>query len=215
MNKLVYSLSTALLLVGSSAFAQGASNTAIDTQSKHALRDSQMDNVTAGSAIAIDDANVTSNDSGVVSLSGGALSGASGVNIVTSSNSLVANGVNVYDSSLANQDTGKASTVNQVNVAKQTEATNSTSSLDATVVPLGLTADVNVAATNVASDSASIDVTTKYSVDLAGTAEQNAQALNIVNAAGGMVANGVNIAHSSNVNATPTLNQFNISSQAR
>jgi hypothetical protein len=206
MNKVVYSLFTASLLVSSCAFAQ---------QSKHALLDSQMDKVTAGSAIAGDDANVTSSDSGAVSLSGGALSGASGVNIVTSSNSLVANGVNVYDSSLANQDTTKASAVNQVNVAKQTEATNSTGSLDATVAPLGLVADVNVAATNVAVDGASINATTKYSVDLAGTAEQNAQALNIVNAAGGMVANGVNIAVSSNVNAMPTLNQVNVVSQSR
>jgi len=34
-----------------------------------------------------------------------------------------------------------------------------------------------------------------------------------VNAAGGMVANGVNVAHSANMNAIPTLNQTNAISQ--
>ncbi|HTF68578.1 MAG TPA: hypothetical protein VK638_38460, partial [Edaphobacter sp.] len=53
------------------------------------------------------------------------------------------------------------------------------------------------------------------SVALAGTAEQNATALNIVNSAGGMVSNGVNIAHSANMNAIPTLNQVNVTSQSR
>ena len=48
---------------------------------------------------------------------------------------------------------------------------------------------------------------------LAGSAEQNATALNIVNAAGGMVANGLNIAHSTNMNTMPTLNQVNNISQ--
>ena len=49
----------------------------------------------------------------------------------------------------------------------------------------------------------------------AGTAEQNATALNIVNAAGGMVANAVNVARTSNMNSTPTLTQSNSISQTR
>ena len=57
--------------------------------------------------------------------------------------------------------------------------------------------------------------TNNYSVTLAGSAEQNATALNIVNSAGGMVANGVNIAHSTNLNAMPTLTQINSISQTR
>jgi hypothetical protein len=52
-------------------------------------------------------------------------------------------------------------------------------------------------------------------VTLAGAAEQNAAAVNIVNAAGGSVANGVNIAHSTNINAMPTLTQVNSISQVR
>jgi hypothetical protein len=92
MNKLVCTLVTAGVLV-SSAFAQNKTT-------KQSLPDSQMDGVTAGSAIAVANAAVTSSDTGSVNLSGAALSGASAVNIVNSSDSLVANGVNVYDSSL-------------------------------------------------------------------------------------------------------------------
>jgi hypothetical protein len=73
----------------------------------------------------------------------------------------------------------------------------------------------NASATNIAVDGSSVNSTTNYSVTLAGSAEQNATGLNIVNAAGGMVANGINIAHSTNLNAIPTLTQVNSISQVR
>jgi hypothetical protein len=207
MNKLVCTLVTAGFLV-SSAFAQNKTT-------KQSLPDTQMDGVTAGSAIAVANAAVTSSDTGSVDLSGAALSGASAVNIVNSSDSLVANGVNVYDSSLTTQDSNKGATVNQLNVVKQTEATNATVAIKAEVVPLGLAATATATATNIAADSAKIKTTNNDSVALAGTAEQNASALNIVNSAGGMVSNGVNIARSANMNAIPALNQVNITSQSR
>jgi hypothetical protein len=207
MNKLVCTFVAAGILVGS-AFAQNKTT-------KQPLRDSQMDGVTAGSSIAIADAAVTTTDTGSVSLSGGALSGATGVNIVNSSDSLVANGVNVYDSSLTNQDSNKGATVNQMNAIKQTQATNATVAIKAKVVPLGLAATATATATNIAADGAKIKTNNNDSVALAGTAEQNATALNIVNSAGGMVSNGVNIAHSANMNAIPTLNQVNVTSQSR
>jgi hypothetical protein len=47
------------------------------------------------------------------------LSGASGINIVNSINSSVANGVNVYDSSLTTQGTNGGATVNQGNAIDQ------------------------------------------------------------------------------------------------
>ena len=206
MNKLVCTLVTAGVLI-SSAFAQSKTT-------KQSLPDSQMDGVTAGSAIAVANAAVTSSDTGSVDLNGAALSGASAVNIVNSSDSLVANGVNVYDSSLTTQDSNKGATVNQVNVVKQTEATNASVAIKAKVVPLGLAATAAATATNIAADSAKINTTNNDSVALAGTAEQNASALNIVNSAGGMVSNGVNIARSANMNAIPTLNQVNITSQS-
>jgi ATP-dependent protease ClpP protease subunit len=70
-------------------------------------------------------------------------------------------------------------------------------------------------AKNIAVDGSTISDTNNYSVILAGAAEQNATALNIVNSAGGMVSNGLNIAHSTNINAMPTLTQVNSISQVR
>jgi hypothetical protein len=64
-------------------------------------------------------------------------------------------------------------------------------------------------------DGSTITATNNYSVILAGTAEQNANAMNIVNAAGGMVANGVNVARTTAANATPSITQVNTISQAR
>ena len=73
----------------------------------------------------------------------------------------------------------------------------------------------DASAKNIAVDGSTVTDTNTYSVTLAGTAEQNAAALNIVNSAGGMVANGLNIAHSTNLNAMPTLTQTNNISQSR
>jgi hypothetical protein len=70
-------------------------------------------------------------------------------------------------------------------------------------------------AKNIAVDGSSISDTNNYSVILAGAAQQNATALNIVNAAGGMVANGLNIAHTTNLTSMPTLTQTNSISQVR
>ena len=70
-------------------------------------------------------------------------------------------------------------------------------------------------AKNIAVDGSHITDTNSYSVTLAGAAEQNATALNIVNSAGGMVANGLNIAHTTNLTAMPTLTQVNSISQVR
>jgi len=71
----------------------------------------------------------------------------------------------------------------------------------------------DASATNIAVDGSTISTTNNYSVTLAGSAESNAKALNIVNSAGGMVANGLNIAHSSGMNPIPSLTQVNSISQ--
>ena len=62
-------------------------------------------------------------------------------------------------------------------------------------------------------DGSSLNAVKDSSVVLAGSAEQNASAINLVNAAGSMVSNGVNIARTTNMNSTPTLNQVNTISQ--
>jgi hypothetical protein len=64
-------------------------------------------------------------------------------------------------------------------------------------------------AQNIAVDGSTVMATNTSSVDLSGSALQNASAINLVNAAGSMVANGVNIARTSNMNSTPTLTQVN------
>jgi hypothetical protein len=70
-------------------------------------------------------------------------------------------------------------------------------------------------ATNIAVDGSSVSTTNNYSVTLAGSVEANASGINIVNAAGGLVASGVNIAHSTMGSAIPTLTQTNSISQSR
>jgi len=73
----------------------------------------------------------------------------------------------------------------------------------------------SIDAQNIAVDGSTVTATNSYSVTLAGTVEQNAQALNIVNAAGGMVANAVNIARTTANNSSPSLTQVNSISQSR
>ncbi|MEO6909345.1 MAG: hypothetical protein ABI158_00275, partial [Edaphobacter sp.] len=69
-------------------------------------------------------------------------------------------------------------------------------------------------AQNIAVDGSTLTATNNSSINLSGTAEQNATAINLVNAASSMVANGVNIARTTGMNATPTLTQSNSISQS-
>jgi hypothetical protein len=64
-------------------------------------------------------------------------------------------------------------------------------------------------------DNSSVSTTNNYAVTLAGSVEANAAGINIVNAAGGLVASGVNVAHSTVGSAIPTLTQSNSITQAR
>ena len=77
----------------------------------------------------------------------------------------------------------------------------------------GATSIGPVTAENIAVDGSTLTATNNYSVDLSGSAEQNAKALDIVNAAGSMVSNGVNIARTTNISSSPVLNQVNTISQ--
>ena len=67
----------------------------------------------------------------------------------------------------------------------------------------------------VAVDGSSVNATNTYTVMLADSAQANVQGMNIVNAAGGMVSNGVNVARTSNMNSAPSINQVNTISQVR
>lgn len=61
-------------------------------------------------------------------------------------------------------------------------------------------------------DNSSLEVNSTYSVNLADSAQMNARAVNVVNAAGGVVANGVNVARTT---VGPNLNQVNTVVQRR
>ena len=121
MNKVICTLVTASVLVSGAAYGQSKSKT---THEKQALRDSQMDKVTAAgeenSSIAANNSTVTENNSGAVSLAGTALMGASGINIVNSTDALVANGVNIYDASLTADAKGTGTDVKQKNNISRT-----------------------------------------------------------------------------------------------
>jgi len=120
VNKIICTLVTASVLVGGYAYGQNKPKTQ-DKQGKQALRDSQMDNLTAAGdpSIAANNSTVTSSSTGAVSLAGSTLSSASGINIVSSADAAVANGVNVYDSSLTTDASTKGADVNQVNAIGQ------------------------------------------------------------------------------------------------
>jgi len=67
---------------------------------------------------------------------------------------------------------------------------------------------------NIAVDGSTINSTNAGSLTMAGS-EENVSGVNIVNAVGSMVANGVNIGFTSNMVAMPTLTQSNTISQSR
>jgi hypothetical protein len=88
------------------------------------------------------------------------------------------------------------------------------SKTDNTVLDVeGAVAFDSASAQNIAVDGSTISNTTDYSVSLAGSAEENASALNLVNAAGGMVANAINVSRTTNMNSAPTISQVNNISQ--
>jgi ATP-dependent protease ClpP protease subunit len=108
------------------------------------------------------------------------------------------------------------STVASLTASKSDDSSLSTTSTTHVVRNVeGAVSFDSASAKNIAVDGSTINDTNNYSVSLAGSAEQNASALNIVNSAGGMVANGLNIAHTTNLTSMPTLTQVNNISQVR
>jgi hypothetical protein len=73
----------------------------------------------------------------------------------------------------------------------------------------------DAAAEYIAVDGSTLDVTTGYSVALSGSAQQGVNALNLVNAAGSAVSNGVNVARSPTVGPVLNLQQINVIHQTR
>lgn len=64
-------------------------------------------------------------------------------------------------------------------------------------------------------DDSTLELDQQYSVSLSGTSQQNARALNLVNAAGSVIANAVNVARTPTVGPVLNLNQINVVNQRR
>jgi hypothetical protein len=73
----------------------------------------------------------------------------------------------------------------------------------------------NAQAEYIVVDESSLDVTNEYSVTVSGDAQRDARAVNLVNTAGSLVANSVNIARTPSVGPSLNLNQVNIIVQRR
>jgi hypothetical protein len=94
-------------------------------------------------------------------------------------------------------------------------AHSSTTSDTLALTYMGPTTIGSAVGQNVAVDGSTINSANTGSLSLAGSSESGASGVNIVNAVGSMVANGVNIGFTSNMNAMPTLTQSNSISQSR
>ena len=205
------------LIIGIAALAYGKGKP---------LADQQMDRISAGSAIADGESNASDSREFEVELSGSALNGASAVNIVNAANSTVANGVNVW-SAASHDDSSKMDTsskegnggtaiVLQTNTITQTGVPCDCGTPGAAVATTATKDEVetDIASANaIALDGSTASNKVEESIELSGSAEANAKAVNIVNAAGSLVANGVNVASSDHLGLV-TLNQVNVITQS-
>lgn len=209
------------LLICVSALAYGRSKP---------LADKQLDQISAGSAIANGESTATDSRSFEVDLSGSSLNGASAINIVNAADSTVANGVNVWSGDQGGQQDQSAVT-NTSSEGKKSTA-NATVLQANTIGQNGVPCDCGTSGTVIAATATNDEIETDEatgnaialdgstatnkvdeSVELSGSAEANAHAINIVNAAGSMVANGVNVASSMNLSSV-TLTQTNVITQS-
>jgi hypothetical protein len=94
-------------------------------------------------------------------------------------------------------------------------AHSSTTSDTLALTYMGPTTIGSAVGQNIAVDGSTINSTNTGSLDLAGSSESSASGVNITNAVGSMVANGVNIGYTANMNAMPTLTQTNVITQSR
>jgi uncharacterized protein YsxB (DUF464 family) len=200
MKKLSHTL-VLVLLVGAAALAYGKSKP---------LADKQLDRISAGSAIADGESTATDSRDFQVELSGSSLSGASGVNIVNAANSTVANGVNTWSGDhLANVTFAQTNMITQRDIPCDCEPGE--------VAALTFTKEefeADMAIGNaIALDGSTATSKTEESIELDGSAESNAKAVNIVNAAGSLVANGVNVAATSTA-GNVTFAQTNVITQS-
>lgn len=189
-----------------------ACGTALASGKGKPLADDQMDQISAGSAIAIGhDAKAENTTTATVKLDGHALKDATAVNLVNAADSTVGNGVNVWIGSVGIEHVKQLNIILQKGIpdggpaefdasAERPEVPRDMDTLDARVLE-GFEAELDVDA--LAAFGGHATNKSEFSVSLGGDAEENAKAVNIVNAAGSLVANGVNVAAGSRVVSTP------------
>jgi hypothetical protein len=190
------------LIIGVSALAYGKSKP---------LADQQMARISAGTAVADGESTATDSHSYEVELSGSSLNGASGVNIVSAADSTVANGVNAWHADkLHDAAVAQTNNITQRGVPCDCGTPGAVMSRTTT----GYETETDAAAADaIALDGSRASNRVEESVELSGSSEANAKAVNIVNAAGSLVANGVNVASSTNLN-TIALAQSNVITQS-
>src|SRR6476646_2025053 len=140
------------------------------------LADKQMDQISAGSAIADGESNASSSRSFSVALDGSALNGASSINIVNAANSTVAHGGNTW-----NGDTLHDATVAQANAITQTGVPCDCGTPGAVVAATATSDEIEADAATanaIALDGSTATDTMSESVSLSGSAESNAHAIN-------------------------------------
>jgi ribosomal protein S11 len=89
-------------------------------------------------------------------------------------------------------------------------ANSSTTNDTLALTYMGPTTIGSASAGNIAVNGSAINTTESSALSLAGSAEGGASGVNIVNSVNSMVANGVNIAATMNMNAAPALTQSNV-----
>lgn len=192
------------------------------------------ESITTGGTIVANDSVATLELSGKVTLEGGAQQDTQSVNLVNSSDSLVADGLNVWrvtgggvgnivagEGAISNVD-GATYVAEQTNQIKQDNRTapivatlsgykrpeRTTQDVEAFIPgedggdPITINTNSDRAplfleeaqAEYIVIDDSSLTVTHLNEVHLSGRAQQNAQAVNLINASGSDVANGINVA---------------------
>jgi hypothetical protein len=187
------------------------------------LADNQLDQISAGSAIATGESTATDTNTAKVELGGSSLNGASSLNIVNAADSTVGNGVNVWsgnieakdmqiyspDSKKKDEDRERVKQTNVI-VQKGIPCTCSPGEVRNENEEDHEQSETWAEGNAIALDGSKATNKSEFSVELSGSAEANAKALNIVNAAGSIVGNGVNVASSNNAQNLGSLTQLNV-----
>jgi hypothetical protein len=184
------------------------------------LADKQLDKISAGSAIADGESTATDSRDFSLDLDDSALKDASAVNIVNAVDSSVANATNIWSADHLNDVGGQQ---RDEEVWRKKDGVKQTNIIFQKGVPCDCKPGAILAETEsrgeeeedaafgnaIALDGSTAHNSTKMSLELSGAAEEDAHAVNIVNAVGSLVADATNIASAMNMHNLSSLTQLN------